>query len=93
MRSCPYEVFSLLADQIVPSFNSSLSGSPRSDLDIMERFSRKVFVGGLPPDIDEGKKDPFQSMQLNCGLSPYCFKPIVKERFLAKHSKVLSSKL
>jgi hypothetical protein len=20
-----------------------------------ERFSRKVFVGGLPPDIDEGK--------------------------------------
>ena len=21
-----------------------------------ERFSRKVFVGGLPPDIDEGKK-------------------------------------
>ena len=22
----------------------------------VERFSRKVFVGGLPPDIDEGKK-------------------------------------
>lgn len=21
----------------------------------VERFSRKVFVGGLPPDIDEGK--------------------------------------
>lgn len=21
----------------------------------IERFSRKVFVGGLPPDIDEGK--------------------------------------
>lgn len=21
-----------------------------------ERFSRKVFVGGLPPDIDEGKR-------------------------------------
>ena len=20
-----------------------------------ERFSRKVFIGGLPPDIDEGK--------------------------------------
>jgi len=41
------------ADQIVPSFNSSLNGSPRSDLDILERYSRKVFVGGLPPDIDE----------------------------------------
>ena len=23
--------------------------------DCSERFSRKVFVGGLPPDIDEGK--------------------------------------
>ena len=22
-----------------------------------ERFSRKVFVGGLPPDIDEGQCD------------------------------------
>eukprot|EP00795_Rhopilema_esculentum_P012273 gene12273-2915_t len=43
----------LQADQIVPSFNSSLNGSPRSDLDLMERYSRKVFVGGLPPDIDE----------------------------------------
>eukprot|EP00794_Sanderia_malayensis_P005619 gene5619-6310_t len=41
------------ADQIVPSLNSSLNGSPRSELDLMERYSRKVFVGGLPPDIDE----------------------------------------
>jgi hypothetical protein len=24
----------------------------------IERFSRKVFVGGLPPDIDEGKIKP-----------------------------------
>jgi hypothetical protein len=24
--------------------------------DTGERFSRKVFVGGLPPDIDEGLK-------------------------------------
>lgn len=41
-------------DQIVPSIGSSLNGSPRSDLDFgIERFSRKVFVGGLPPDIDE----------------------------------------
>uniref|UniRef100_T2M8Q1 Cytoplasmic polyadenylation element-binding protein 3 n=1 Tax=Hydra vulgaris TaxID=6087 RepID=T2M8Q1_HYDVU len=41
-------------DQIVPSLASSLNGSPRSDLDCgIERFSRKVFVGGLPPDIDE----------------------------------------
>ena len=50
-----FVLFLFIADQIVPSFNSSLNGSPRSDLDIMERYSRKVFVGGLPPDIDEGK--------------------------------------
>jgi hypothetical protein len=24
-----------------------------------ERFSRKVFVGGLPPDIDEGKRERY----------------------------------
>lgn len=28
----------------------------------VERYSRKVFVGGLPPDIDEGEeKEAFQS--------------------------------
>lgn len=41
-------------DQIVPSI-WSLNCSPTSDLpDHIERYSRKVFVGGLPPDIDEG---------------------------------------
>ncbi|PFX16393.1 cytoplasmic polyadenylation element-binding protein 2-like [Stylophora pistillata] len=40
-------------DQIVPSI-WSLNCSPTSDLpDHIERYSRKVFVGGLPPDIDE----------------------------------------
>lgn len=29
-------------------------GSPGSQGERIERFSRKVFVGGLPPDIDEG---------------------------------------
>lgn len=42
------------AHQSAPSMRSSLSSSPRSDLDVIsEKFSRKVFVGGLPPDIDE----------------------------------------
>lgn len=31
------------------------SGYPHQNGDRMERFSRKVFVGGLPPDIDEGR--------------------------------------
>ncbi|XP_031551459.1 cytoplasmic polyadenylation element-binding protein 2-like isoform X2 [Actinia tenebrosa] len=42
-----------LADQIVPSLGSSLNCSPNSDPEYIPRFSRKVFVGGLPPDIDE----------------------------------------
>jgi hypothetical protein len=35
-------------------FNSSPRAMP-VDMNKEERFSRKVFVGGLPPDIDEGK--------------------------------------
>ncbi|XP_071480095.1 LOW QUALITY PROTEIN: cytoplasmic polyadenylation element-binding protein 3-like [Diadema antillarum] len=40
-------------DQIVPSLNSPGHISPRSVDYPGERYSRKVFVGGLPPDIDE----------------------------------------
>jgi hypothetical protein len=35
-------------------FNTSPRAMPM-DMNKDERFSRKVFVGGLPPDIDEGK--------------------------------------
>lgn len=48
---------SLSLDQIVPNFASPISQlSPGLSLiqPRMERYSRKVFVGGLPPDIDEG---------------------------------------
>jgi hypothetical protein len=40
------------------SSSAGLFNSPRAmpiDMNKEERFSRKVFVGGLPPDIDEGK--------------------------------------
>lgn len=42
-------------DQSVPSLSSPSRSSPRSQgsADLGERYSRKVFVGGLPPDIDE----------------------------------------
>lgn len=42
-------------DQTVPSLGSPSHSSPSSQpgLEHIERFSRKVFVGGLPPDIDE----------------------------------------
>ena len=46
----------LEADGSMPG--AGLFASPRSmpmDMSKEERFSRKVFVGGLPPDIDEGK--------------------------------------
>lgn len=33
---------------------SPARSSPSQSSDNGERFSRKVFVGGLPPDIDEG---------------------------------------
>jgi hypothetical protein len=44
-----------------PSSSSTglFNSSPRAmqmDMNKEERFSRKVFVGGLPPDIDEGKQ-------------------------------------
>ena len=44
-------------------FFSSTRSSPRSQNSQFdssgERFSRKVFVGGLPPDIDEGKNSNY----------------------------------
>jgi hypothetical protein len=40
------------------SIGSPARSSPHSQgSDNGERFSRKVFVGGLPPDIDEGEKN------------------------------------
>ena len=44
-------------DQTVPNLSSPSQLSPSSHLaqaQLGEHFSRKVFVGGLPPDIDEG---------------------------------------
>lgn len=46
----------------IPGLSGMVSGSPARSSPTSggsepggERFSRKVFVGGLPPDIDEGK--------------------------------------
>lgn len=55
------EVFSVSnsssLDQTVPNLSSPSQLSPSShaaQAQFGEHFSRKVFVGGLPPDIDEG---------------------------------------
>ena len=49
-------------DQTVPNMSSPSRGSPNSQSGVerIERYSRKVFVGGLPPDIDEGKPQSSQ---------------------------------
>lgn len=43
------------ANHIAPNLNSHLS--PLLGDFARDRYSRKVFVGGLPPDIDEGQYD------------------------------------
>lgn len=43
-----------LGDQTVPNLSSPNNNSPGGQNGLMDRYSRKVFVGGLPPDIDEG---------------------------------------
>jgi len=44
-----------LIDTSVQALTSPSRSSPHSQgSESSERFSRKVFVGGLPPDIDEG---------------------------------------
>ncbi len=41
------------------ALGSPTRSSPQSlGSEVTERFSRKVFVGGLPPDIDEGEYLP-----------------------------------
>lgn len=58
--------------------SSGLFGSnPSMPLEMTkeERFSRKVFVGGLPPDIDEGKFGHFIGLSLSsirCFRGNYC---------------------
>lgn len=42
-------------DHTVSSLAVTSQSSNSQGIDRIERFSRKVFVGGLPPDIDEGK--------------------------------------
>lgn len=43
-------------NQGVPGVLGSTNCYPHQNGERIERFSRKVFVGGLPPDIDEGKR-------------------------------------
>ena len=40
--------------------------SPGTHLAGFERYSRKVFVGGLPPDIDEGASNMCVSLSRAC---------------------------
>ena len=58
-RSClfPFEDGFLDDGHGDPSLTPGLNSPTRcQNGERMERYSRKVFVGGLPPDIDEGKQ-------------------------------------
>lgn len=58
-RSClfPFEDGFLDDGHGDPSLTPGLNSPTRcQNGERMERYSRKVFVGGLPPDIDEGKR-------------------------------------
>lgn len=57
-RSClfPFEDGFLDDGHVDPSLTPGLNSPTRcQNGERMERYSRKVFVGGLPPDIDEGE--------------------------------------
>lgn len=47
-------------NQGVPGVLGSPNCYPHQNGERIERFSRKVFVGGLPPDIDEGEDNTAQ---------------------------------
>lgn len=51
-------------DQTLHSGLSSPHCFPHQNGERVERYSRKVFVGGLPPDIDEGR---VTILELDCG--------------------------
>lgn len=60
-------------DGLALPLSSPARSSPHSQSsDVNERFSRKVFVGGLPPDIDEGKLNLLRniSIEFNCFYFP-----------------------
>lgn len=56
-------------NQGVPGVLGSPNCYPHQNGERIERFSRKVFVGGLPPDIDEGERTTM--MHDTSGLSSH----------------------
>lgn len=44
---------------------------PHQNGERVERYSRKVFVGGLPPDIDEGKAVALRSKKISSSLGHF----------------------
>lgn len=71
-------------NQGVPGVLGSTNCYPHQNGERIERFSRKVFVGGLPPDIDEGQQKtqrlvlPAWSRAAVVSLSFHLFLPQMK---------------
>jgi len=74
-----------LIDTSVQALTSPSRSSPHSQgSESSERFSRKVFVGGLPPDIDEGSFNihilpPIQQKKKNHISLDFCLNIFVGE--------------
>lgn len=74
-RSClfPFEDGFLDDGHCDPSLTPGLNSPTRcQNGERMERYSRKVFVGGLPPDIDEGKQGIVFHLHLGSSLAQPC---------------------
>lgn len=56
-------------NQGVPGVLGSPNCYPHQNGERIERFSRKVFVGGLPPDIDEGEGERGELLRMCSFLS------------------------
>lgn len=74
-RSClfPFEDGFLDDGHGDPSLTPGLNSPTRcQNGERMERYSRKVFVGGLPPDIDEGELPLAVYLYWYCTQCVYC---------------------
>lgn len=80
-RSClfPFEDGFLDDGHGDPSLTPGLNSPTRcQNGERMERYSRKVFVGGLPPDIDEGEGLHKLSLPQQSSLAAELFDPCLR---------------
>ena len=73
------------APQTAPLSSPSRSSPHSQGSETGERFSRKVFVGGLPPDIDEGTHDRLSPFSIQLQFYTVNSDKLLKKNFIAAH--------